>query len=630
MSEYREQDAKMYIELAEKKLKICDKYAAEEPHIYRKLIVGKSTFSIRRLDESGKYVQCHWAVMEALYNKKRTEPDSDIGEIFQQALLDEFAETVSPMHLMHCVECLLYQLNSEEQKTAPFSVDKSLLVEALRANIRRNSDRYSEFGILNDLKNCDERLFSLCGMHMLEELRKDETKAADEGRAQAACKGTVKSGKTKKWRCASAVVACMGMIALLAAVVVRQPLWIWICVGTGIVCLLTTGMSIWKRTRARKVRKAERTARKKWADAMFAAAAVCGATAYALLITLKLLNGYARQIPNGLGTVLLVLIASAILAYGVYDILVRGKDKKKEPDAHKETVQPSRTQHSLSDTPRAKPVPPVRVNREAREADPLGYPIPFKRLMIYPNWTFKIQAQTVVLHRLQWQSGGKRHESEVLLNEAENVLYRVDHREDERDPKRSYASTIRAQLAFDVKPKHHLPLVEWILLLQTDPLREYAECVTVEDKIVRTWEDKYERILKHSEMREPVEYQTGWNCTHSDIGLNYRRQRTLFLERIWLDVPSRVPYAVSIEMELNPEDRSADHELVALMESMVFSDPNEADKLMVPFRSWLDVDALRKKEEVYAASVQANPTGIEAHILDDVQKQIALLEKAEK
>ena len=57
---------------------------------------------------------------------------------------------------------------------------------------------------------------------------------------------------------------------------------------------------------------------------------------------------------------------------------------------------------------------------------------------------------------------------------------------------------------------------------------------------------------------------------------------------------------------------------------------NEADKLMVPFRSWLNLDELRKKEELYAAGVQANPMGIEARILDDVQKQIALLEKAEK
>ena len=118
MSGYREHDARVYIEIAEKKLRICDKYAVEEPRMYRKMIAGESTFSVRRQDERGSYEQCSWAVMEALYNRKQSEPDMDIGEIFQQALLDEFAETISPVRLKNCVDCLLYQLNSGAEDSA--------------------------------------------------------------------------------------------------------------------------------------------------------------------------------------------------------------------------------------------------------------------------------------------------------------------------------------------------------------------------------------------------------------------------------------------------------------------------------------------------------------------------------
>ena len=114
-------------------------------------------------------------------------------------------------------------------------------------------------------------------MHRMEEIPKNEQGSSDEGQPRAASKGAVRKRKTRVWRGVQMAVVCIGMIALAAAIAVRQPLWIWICMGMGIACMLPSVVSIGMTTRAKKVRKDERTARKKWADAMLIAAAVCAA-----------------------------------------------------------------------------------------------------------------------------------------------------------------------------------------------------------------------------------------------------------------------------------------------------------------------------------------------------------------
>lgn len=164
---YKEQDAQFYIELAEKKLGICEKYEQENPDIYRRLIIGDSTFSIRRPTSDGNFEQCSWAIMEALYNKKRNFPNSNIDQILYKALLTEFKNEISPLFLKNCIDCLLYQMNSEKQRTSPFNLDLQTLLEELKNNIQRNYERYKGFEIIEDLENYDQRIEKNCGRHIL-------------------------------------------------------------------------------------------------------------------------------------------------------------------------------------------------------------------------------------------------------------------------------------------------------------------------------------------------------------------------------------------------------------------------------------------------------------------------------
>ena len=167
MNDYKEQDAQFYIKLAEKKLEICGKYEQENPDIYRRLIIGESTFAIRRPTSDGKFKQCSWAIMEAIYNKKRKFPNSNIDQILYKILLTEFKIETSPIFLKNCIDCLLYQMNSEKQRTSPFNLDLQTLLEELKNNIQRNYERYKNFEITEDLENYDQRIEKNCGRHIL-------------------------------------------------------------------------------------------------------------------------------------------------------------------------------------------------------------------------------------------------------------------------------------------------------------------------------------------------------------------------------------------------------------------------------------------------------------------------------
>lgn len=167
MNDYKEQDAQLYIKLAEKKLEICGKYEQEEHDIYRRLIIGESTFAIRKPTLNGKFEQCSWAVMEAIYNKKRKFPNSNIDQILYQVLLTEFKNEISPIFLENCIDCLLYQMNSEKQGTSPFNLDIQILLEELKNNIQRNYERYKSFEITEDLENYEQRIVKNCGRHIL-------------------------------------------------------------------------------------------------------------------------------------------------------------------------------------------------------------------------------------------------------------------------------------------------------------------------------------------------------------------------------------------------------------------------------------------------------------------------------
>lgn len=128
--------------LARAKFAVVEKHREDES-AWQMFIIGKSTAAIRTVDpNSGKPAQDVAAVMTTLYEQHRLKPELAIDRRLQGALLSELRTPQTPTYLRNAVETLVFQLNAEQQGTAPFRIDSVPLLEALREQICRNRPKY--------------------------------------------------------------------------------------------------------------------------------------------------------------------------------------------------------------------------------------------------------------------------------------------------------------------------------------------------------------------------------------------------------------------------------------------------------------------------------------------------------
>ena len=111
---------------------------------------------------------CTWAVMETVYNDYRKNPEEKINEKLFNVLEEEFKNGNGAISILHAVDCVLYQLRSEAQKTAPFSMDNEKLVECAKDNIIRNKDIYNKRKVMKQmLKDRNADLFENYGYKIM-------------------------------------------------------------------------------------------------------------------------------------------------------------------------------------------------------------------------------------------------------------------------------------------------------------------------------------------------------------------------------------------------------------------------------------------------------------------------------
>lgn len=108
-------------------------------------IMGRDVYAVTMINPlTHEREQCTWAVMETVYNDYRKNPEEKINEKLFNVLEDEFKNGNGSISILNTVDCVLYQLRSEAQKTAPFSMDNEKLVECAKDNIIRNKKRYNK------------------------------------------------------------------------------------------------------------------------------------------------------------------------------------------------------------------------------------------------------------------------------------------------------------------------------------------------------------------------------------------------------------------------------------------------------------------------------------------------------
>lgn len=153
--------------MAESRLENCRKWEREED-FYSDFILGKSTFALPQYNQfTGQYEQCIWGVMETIYDDYKAHPELKINEKLQEVLMEGLLHEVHSVGLENAIECLLYQMRSEKQNTAPFTLDCGALLDALRENIRERREELYNWDMMTTLENYDQTLREHYGVSIL-------------------------------------------------------------------------------------------------------------------------------------------------------------------------------------------------------------------------------------------------------------------------------------------------------------------------------------------------------------------------------------------------------------------------------------------------------------------------------
>lgn len=161
-------DPELLRKMAQNRLNICRKYEHESDKYYSDFILGKFTCALGQWNPAiGRYEQCTWAVMETIYDDYRAHPELKINERLQEVLNEAVANEPGGMFLENAIDCLLYQMRSEKQNTAPFTLDIGALLDALRENIREHRADLYERDMMEALENYDQTLREHYGVSIL-------------------------------------------------------------------------------------------------------------------------------------------------------------------------------------------------------------------------------------------------------------------------------------------------------------------------------------------------------------------------------------------------------------------------------------------------------------------------------
>ena len=264
---------------------------------------------------------------------------------------------------------------------------------------------------------------------------------------------------------------------------------------------------------------------------------------------------------------------------------------------------------------------------------PMDYPVPFTELLIYPNRIVKRPKTAQFLHEEESGSYGSRSREAVYLYEenGRTSLVCEKQRRDEHHSQADLQWSMKVKLSLVPRSIHYIPLTKWALSMPWDDLRQYTDEVCVRMSGEPT-EDKFKRYrrIKEDHMKNSHD-QPGWNCTYDEIGLGFDSLDVWHLRREshWREAPSGLPYNVTVVMKLLPKvEKESDEALCSLLNSLLWWNPDKADRLLWDARNWLDADWLQKQAEFNDSMHRNNPhnDGYEK-ALDEILHQLCLLEE---
>lgn len=133
---------KMYDELRELALKKIDR-ALKFNHLDQYL-GGSPLYEVITHDTMGNKVQAIGVVMEAIYEKYRSNPELELDKKVYEELKKLGKEARSTEAITNGIADIMYQLTAEKENRAPFHLNCEELLKEFKNNLYDNRELYSD------------------------------------------------------------------------------------------------------------------------------------------------------------------------------------------------------------------------------------------------------------------------------------------------------------------------------------------------------------------------------------------------------------------------------------------------------------------------------------------------------
>ena len=123
-----------------------------------RFLMGKGATAIPIRDQRGWLVNDYDAVLQAIYSYYKTNPEEHIDQLTENALINIFKTCSKISYVIDTARVVQYHLNNEQQRTAPFHMDCTTILQEYHNNIERNKCAYQRKADYAEFDSIDKEI----------------------------------------------------------------------------------------------------------------------------------------------------------------------------------------------------------------------------------------------------------------------------------------------------------------------------------------------------------------------------------------------------------------------------------------------------------------------------------------
>lgn len=105
-------------------------------------LMGYSVWALPIRNQRGELENDYNSVLQGIYEYYLQHPTDKIDKLTEESLIEIFKNCSKISYVQNAARIVQYQLNNEQQKTAPFKIDCIKVLKEYQENLNRNKEKY--------------------------------------------------------------------------------------------------------------------------------------------------------------------------------------------------------------------------------------------------------------------------------------------------------------------------------------------------------------------------------------------------------------------------------------------------------------------------------------------------------